>query len=151
MIMGEMSAHSGSEHLDREECLRLLSRARLGRVALSVGALPAILPVRFVLHRGEIVFRAHPGTVLDEGTRGAVVAFEADGDAEDDAMWSVVVTGLARHLTAGCAGQRVAAAAPHVVEQRAGPTRLLGPRAHVGADRHAHRLTVSRAPGPVRW
>ena len=52
---------------------------RLGRVAITVNALPAILPVRFALDHDEIVFRASPGGVLAEATRHAVIAFEADG------------------------------------------------------------------------
>jgi nitroimidazol reductase NimA-like FMN-containing flavoprotein (pyridoxamine 5'-phosphate oxidase superfamily) len=81
------------------ECLRLLGGERIGRVAISVNALPAILPVRFALDRDEIFFRAAPGGVLAEATRQSVIAFEADGSEPGVGSWSVLATGLARHLT----------------------------------------------------
>jgi nitroimidazol reductase NimA-like FMN-containing flavoprotein (pyridoxamine 5'-phosphate oxidase superfamily) len=82
------------------ECLRLLAGERLGRVAITVNALPVILPVRFALDRDEILFRAALGGVIAEGTRRAVVAFEADGSEPGPAWWSVLATGMARHLAA---------------------------------------------------
>ena len=81
-----------------DECLRLLAGERLGRVAITVKALPVILPVRFALDRDEILFRAAFGGVLAEATRQAVVAFEADGSEPGGGSWSVLATGLARHL-----------------------------------------------------
>jgi nitroimidazol reductase NimA-like FMN-containing flavoprotein (pyridoxamine 5'-phosphate oxidase superfamily) len=88
----------GAEVLTRAECLRLLSTTELGRVGISVKALPAIVPVRFALDGGEIVFRAAPGTALDAATRGAIVAFEADGVEPGAGAWSVLATGAARHV-----------------------------------------------------
>lgn len=90
---------NGLEILERDECLRLLGSVRLGRVAITSGALPLVLPVRFGLVGEEIVFRTGEGTKLDAATRNAVVAFEADWfDADDGSGWSVVVTGMAREL-----------------------------------------------------
>ena len=80
------------------ECLRLLAGERLGRVAITVKALPVILPVQFALDHDEIVFRAPPGGVLAEATRHTVIAFEADGSEPGYGYWSVLVTGVARHL-----------------------------------------------------
>ena len=84
--------------LPEGECLRLLAGERLGRVAITVKALPVILPVRFALDGDEIVFRAPFGGVLAEATRHAVIAFEADGTEPGGGSWSVLATGLARHL-----------------------------------------------------
>jgi uncharacterized protein len=80
------------------ECLRLLAGERIGRVAISVNALPVILPVRFALDHDEILFRATPKGLLAEATRLAVIAFEADGSEPGVGSWSVLATGLARHL-----------------------------------------------------
>jgi nitroimidazol reductase NimA-like FMN-containing flavoprotein (pyridoxamine 5'-phosphate oxidase superfamily) len=80
------------------ECLRLLAGERLGRVAITVSALPVILPVRFALDQDEILFRATVGGLLAEATRQAVVAFEADGSEPGVGSWSVLATGMARHL-----------------------------------------------------
>jgi|SoiMethySBSTD1v2_1073268.scaffolds.fasta_scaffold1576201_2 nitroimidazol reductase NimA-like FMN-containing flavoprotein (pyridoxamine 5'-phosphate oxidase superfamily) len=88
--------------LTDEECLRYLATPGLGRLAVSVRALPAILPVRFVLDGGEILFRVRAGSVLASGTEHTVVAFEADGADHSEGVphaWSVVATGLARHVS----------------------------------------------------
>ena len=87
--------------LGRQECLAHLAAGGLGRIAVNVGALPAILPVHFTLHDEQIVFSVAAGTTLDRATRDSVVAFEADGHADGGAPWSVSVTGMARHVDSG--------------------------------------------------
>jgi nitroimidazol reductase NimA-like FMN-containing flavoprotein (pyridoxamine 5'-phosphate oxidase superfamily) len=87
------------EDLSFEECRRLLAGTSLGRVGVTIGALPAVLPVNFVVDDDGIVFRTVPGTKLDAATARAVVAFEADGfEAERDAVWSVLVRGMATEI-----------------------------------------------------
>ena len=46
--------------LDESECWRLLELAPLGRVGLTDGALPAIMPVHFTRWHGEVVFASLP-------------------------------------------------------------------------------------------
>lgn len=91
---------NGLEILGRSECLQLLGGARLGRVGVTFGALPTILPINFRLVDERIVFRTGLGTKLDAATSNAIVAFEVD---EMDPLWhtgwSVVVTGLAHEVT----------------------------------------------------
>jgi hypothetical protein len=90
---------NGLEILDRDECLRLLDQAVLGRIGISSGALPTILPVNFRLVNERIVFRTGRGTKLDAATENAVVAFEVDDlDAMGHAGWSVVVIGMAHEV-----------------------------------------------------
>jgi nitroimidazol reductase NimA-like FMN-containing flavoprotein (pyridoxamine 5'-phosphate oxidase superfamily) len=93
--------HPGVEELEPEECLRLLSTVPVGRVGVTIDALPAVLPVNFVVSNGAVVFRTIPGTKLDASTKDAVVAFEADayGTNEDPGGWSVLVRGVAREVT----------------------------------------------------
>jgi uncharacterized protein len=91
---------NGLEILDRVECLSLLGGARLGRVGITLGALPTILPINYRLVDEQIVFRTAGGTKLDAATSNAVVAFEVDDmDPLWHTGWSVVVTGLARVVT----------------------------------------------------
>jgi nitroimidazol reductase NimA-like FMN-containing flavoprotein (pyridoxamine 5'-phosphate oxidase superfamily) len=91
---------NGLEVLQRDECLRLLERSTLGRVGVTVGALPVILPVNYRLVGDRIVFRTATGTKLDAATHNAVVAFEVDEfDPFFHTGWSVLVTGLAREVT----------------------------------------------------
>jgi nitroimidazol reductase NimA-like FMN-containing flavoprotein (pyridoxamine 5'-phosphate oxidase superfamily) len=90
---------NGLEILDRAECLRLLAGEALGRIAVSVGALPVILPVNFLLDGERILIRTGDGTKLEAATRDAVVAFEVDQvDPFSHSGWSVCVTGRASEL-----------------------------------------------------
>lgn len=87
--------------LNRGECLDLLGRSSLGRLAFvdSVGILPIIVPVNYVMHDGSVVFRAGPGAKLAAAVRGAAVAFEV-GRTEDAEQtgWNVLVRGIAEEL-----------------------------------------------------
>ena len=84
--------------LTRDECLERVRAGRIGRVAVTHRALPAILPVNYVFDHG-VVFRTRTGSMLDSACRGAVVAFEIDGLAEDGtAGWSVLIVGVANGL-----------------------------------------------------
>jgi uncharacterized protein len=91
---------NGLEVLDRAECLRLLAGSLLGRVAVSIGALPVILPVNFLLDGDRILIRTGEGTKLAAAARNAVVAFEVDDvDPFGHSGWSVSVTGTAQEIT----------------------------------------------------
>ncbi len=80
-----------------EECIRLLGSVQVGRVGLSIQALPVVLPVNFSLIDNDVVFRTVEGTSFYTAANGAVVAFEADGYERDGADgWSVLVQGVAR-------------------------------------------------------
>jgi hypothetical protein len=82
------------------ECLRLLAQEPVGRVVFTDAALPAALPVNFVLVEDGVVFRTQAGGALDRAVRGAVVAFEADSyDARQRTGWTVLVVGRAEEVT----------------------------------------------------
>lgn len=90
---------NGLEVLDREECLRLLAGAKLGRVGLTSGALPMVLPVNFFLDESRILVRTSRGSKMDAALRDAVVAFEVDDfDSMHHSGWSVAVTGVASEI-----------------------------------------------------
>jgi nitroimidazol reductase NimA-like FMN-containing flavoprotein (pyridoxamine 5'-phosphate oxidase superfamily) len=90
---------NGLELLDRAECLRLLAQRNFGRVGLTLGALPTILPVTYRLIEGRVVFRTGVGQKLAAATEHAVIAFEVDEmDALSHSGWSVVVTGVAEEV-----------------------------------------------------
>jgi len=80
--------------ISERECWELLAGVSVGRVALSVQALPAILPVQYYL-AGRVLavclgHRELPESSLD----GAVVAFAADSiDPATRTGWSVQVQG----------------------------------------------------------
>jgi uncharacterized protein len=80
--------------LPRGQCLRLLRRATVGRVAVNVAGVPAAFPVNFALLDDDIVFRTSPGTKLSAAIEGAVVGFEVDRiDPVFESGWSVLIQG----------------------------------------------------------
>jgi len=100
------------ETLDRAECLRLLETVPVGRIGVSIGALPAILPVNFAVVGDRIVIRTVPGTKLDAATMHAVVAFEVDDYAPDGSSgWSVMVQGVCSEVVAPAERAALAASA----------------------------------------
>lgn len=86
---------NGLEVLGREECLELLASTDLGRLGVTSRALPAVLPIRFWVDAGRILFVTDSGSRLDMAALDAVVAFEVD-QFEPPGGWSVMVTGVAR-------------------------------------------------------
>lgn len=84
----------GLEIMDRQECLSLLASVPVGRLGLSIDALPVIVPVNFCLDADRLVIGTGEGSKLDAAVAGAVVAFEADHwDPIDHSGWSVLVQG----------------------------------------------------------
>ncbi len=86
--------------LPEAECRRLLACHTLGRVGITSGGLPLILPVHYVYDDGVIVFRTGAGTKLRAAANGDVLAFEVDTyDAQSGRGWSVLVLGRATVVT----------------------------------------------------
>jgi hypothetical protein len=86
----------GLELLTEEEARRLLAVGGVGRVGITMGALPAIFPVNYEVIDDAVVFLTAPGSKLNAATEGAVVAFEVDEyHGESRAGWSVLVVGRA--------------------------------------------------------
>lgn len=96
-----MYANDGFRELDRQECLRLLAGAPVGRIVYTRRALPAVLPVNFRLdHDSAVLVRTSASSELVAAIDAAVVAFEVDEvDAATHSGWSVVVTGTAAVVT----------------------------------------------------
>jgi hypothetical protein len=87
---------NGLEVLSRNTCLDLLATVPVGRIGVSMGALPVVLPVNFVLDRPaeRLLLRTSEGAKLRAALCQAVVAFEADYiDPMGHAGWSVLVQG----------------------------------------------------------
>jgi nitroimidazol reductase NimA-like FMN-containing flavoprotein (pyridoxamine 5'-phosphate oxidase superfamily) len=91
-----MMVDQGLELLTEEQAYQLLAGGEVGRVGITIGALPAIFPVNYRLIDGAIVFRTAPGSKMSAATRGAVVAFEVDDyQLADRSGWSVLAVGPA--------------------------------------------------------
>lgn len=91
---------SALERLSDGECLRLIASVPVGRIVYTLRALPAVEPVNFAVHDGDIVFRTEPGGKVAAAVRQAVVAFEVDElDFASRSGWSVTIVGTAREVT----------------------------------------------------
>jgi nitroimidazol reductase NimA-like FMN-containing flavoprotein (pyridoxamine 5'-phosphate oxidase superfamily) len=90
---------NGLEVLDRTECLRLMSTQILGRIGVTVDALPVVLPVNFQVFDGELIIQTERDTRLAEATHNTVVAFEVDNaETGGTGSWSVTLTGIATEI-----------------------------------------------------
>ncbi len=92
---------SGIQELAVEECLRLLRRQSVGRIAVVVDEFPFVVPVNYrlaeVSGRTWLVVRTRPGNMVDRASMR--VAFEIDGiDPIHRQGWSVLVRGTFQHL-----------------------------------------------------
>ncbi len=89
---------TGLEELDRDECLKLLARAPLGRLGVVVAGRPLVFPVNFTLDGAAVVLRTDEGTKL-YAARNGPVAFECDGiDRVYHTGWSVLMLGDAEEI-----------------------------------------------------
>ena len=91
---------NGLEILSPQQCRDLLERGTVGRIAVNVGALPAIFPVNYTILRDRIVFLTGDGTKLRAAVDRAVVAFQIDHfDEPSGSGWSVMAIGLAEEIS----------------------------------------------------
>jgi nitroimidazol reductase NimA-like FMN-containing flavoprotein (pyridoxamine 5'-phosphate oxidase superfamily) len=93
------------EHLDEDECLRLIGARRLGRLAYTSLFGTTVLPVMYKLHEKSIVFHTLPDSFTEEDLRTGIanaeyqVAFEIDQfDTETLEGWFVLALGSAHHV-----------------------------------------------------
>jgi hypothetical protein len=84
------------QSMPRDECLRLMATAGVGRIIYTRHALPAVELVSFSLDGGDVVV----GAIRDPAAsaiRDSVVAFQADQVSPHDMSgWTVTVIGWAR-------------------------------------------------------
>ncbi len=98
--MRTIDERTGLEELDEKECLLLLGRHTIGRLAVLRDRRPVLFPVSYRRDGSTIVFRTDEGPKLDAIERDDAVAFEVDDlDDRTRSGWSVVVTGRAVEVT----------------------------------------------------
>ncbi len=91
-----VTEHDG-RGLTRPECLSLLPTVPFARLVFTEGALPAVVPVNFILDSAGIVLRTAAASAVARIADGAVVAVQADDvDPTRRTGWSVTVVGQAR-------------------------------------------------------
>jgi nitroimidazol reductase NimA-like FMN-containing flavoprotein (pyridoxamine 5'-phosphate oxidase superfamily) len=136
------------EHMSEAECLEMLARKRLGRIAFFAGGRQEIFPVNYGLKAGTVVLRTAPGTKLSAAP-GSQVAFEIDEyDPETGAGWSVVVHGEAHDVTDAADDFSWAARGAHVTPLAPGEkTHRLAIKRMAISGRRFHRLVSEQFLG----
>ncbi|MFH8798826.1 pyridoxamine 5'-phosphate oxidase family protein [Streptomyces sp. NPDC017936] len=136
-----MSQNDAFRALDRQECLRLLTKVPVGRVVYTRHALPAVLPLNFSLDTdASVLLCTSPDSDLVRAVDGVVVAFEADEfDAAGRSGWSVVVTGRATVVTDPDEHERLS---------QAGPVSWMPPRDAVFVRIESEMVTGRELRGP---
>jgi uncharacterized protein len=87
------------EMLSARECRGYLAQVGIGRVAVTVGALPAIYTVPFVLEGDHLLIRVAQRSAVRRALTGSVVAFSADCfDESKEDSWSVLVRGVGEEV-----------------------------------------------------
>lgn len=127
--------------LSRQECFELLGRVSIGRIGVSIDALPVILPVQFSLFDESVLVRTVIGSKLDAASLGAVVAFQAEAWEPSDRMYSsVLIQGFATEANDDLAPLGAAAIRswggvdrPHRLV-RIQPTTATGRRFHIASE-----------------
>ncbi|MFE5208884.1 pyridoxamine 5'-phosphate oxidase family protein [Streptomyces sp. NPDC056600] len=145
-----MYRNDGFRELDREESLRRLATATVGRVVHTRQALPSVLPVNFALDHGGVLLRTSAASELVRAVDGEVVAFEADAvDGAAHSGWSVVVTGTASVVTDPAEHQRLTRTGPaswvpwpQEVFLRIAPQRVTGRELVGGRSAYGIRLPL---------
>jgi nitroimidazol reductase NimA-like FMN-containing flavoprotein (pyridoxamine 5'-phosphate oxidase superfamily) len=127
------------EVLDRDECLRLLAGAQVGRLAFVLHGRPHIEVVNFAVHEDAILMRCAVGAKTVAVGRGDRLALEADEiDLESHTGWNVTVSGRARLVPLARTGDFLPLVTPWAAGERSRVIRLL-PDAVSG-----RRLVVAR-------
>lgn len=92
-----MDVWTGFQTMTADECRRLLAAGDIGRVAITVGALPLVLPVQYALQDDHLLLRTPGHHEVRDSIDGQVVGFEADRiDLDHGVGWCVSVTGTVR-------------------------------------------------------
>lgn len=82
------------EQIPAQRCWELLATASVGRMALSVRALPTVVPVQYYVTGHRLVACVGHHAIPERSLDDAVVAFTADAiDPTTRSGWSVLVQG----------------------------------------------------------
>jgi uncharacterized protein len=85
---------SAGTPLDVDRCWAMLATGSFGRVALSVRAMPVIVPVRYRVDANSLRVQPAKMARIGDALPGSIVAFQADGsDHEAQRDWSVHAIG----------------------------------------------------------
>jgi uncharacterized protein len=91
-----MYAERSLTALSRHDCVALLANEQIGRAVFTERALPAVVPVTYVIDDEAVVMCTAADTRLAAAASRGVLAFQVDQiDPSTRSGWSVVVVGVA--------------------------------------------------------
>ncbi len=94
MPAAEFRTSRGFTVLTRQDCMRLLERGGVGRIAVPGRPAPTMRPVNFALQDGCIVMRTADPALSAAASKALAASFEFDQIRnEDHRAWNVIVTG----------------------------------------------------------
>jgi hypothetical protein len=139
------------DELSLDECLALLRKHDVGRVAVIVGEFPVVVPVsyRFVETAGRrwVAFRTRAGNIIEQGSM--FVSFQLDGiDSARRQGWSVLVRGTLHRVNPDVADFRARFdPRPFIEGDRdawliVDPVEITGRRLHAGQRSRADRANA---------
>ena len=85
--------------LSQPECEMLLASTNVGRLSLSIDALPAVFPVNYQYLGGDIIMGMADGPALRGIAHQPVVGLGVDNANWTDTPWAVLVLGRATDVT----------------------------------------------------
>jgi uncharacterized protein len=87
------------DQLSKDECLQLLGKKQVGRVAYNDTDGPVVMPVNFAVQDDMVLFRVAPYSQLADRLRDGPASFQVDEvDEEARTGWSVLVRGHAARV-----------------------------------------------------
>lgn len=89
----------GAQDLSDVECQELLTTAHVGRLSLTMRALPVVLPVNYGYLGGNVILALGDGAARRASSLGNIVGFGVDNANLSEPFWTVVVIGRANEIT----------------------------------------------------
>ncbi len=84
--------------LSEAECQDLLASQNLGRLSMTIRALPIVMPVNYSYLGGSVVLGMNDGPARRSITGDSVVALGVDSGQLDERFWAILVIGRAAEI-----------------------------------------------------
>jgi nitroimidazol reductase NimA-like FMN-containing flavoprotein (pyridoxamine 5'-phosphate oxidase superfamily) len=94
-----MFISDGAFALNEAECHDRLATATVGRVSVTIRALPIIVPVSYGYLGGSVILSMANGPAQRAVALGHVIALGVDNANLDEAQWAILIIGQATAIT----------------------------------------------------
>jgi nitroimidazol reductase NimA-like FMN-containing flavoprotein (pyridoxamine 5'-phosphate oxidase superfamily) len=94
-----MFFHDDAQVLSAAECQDLLASANFGRIALTIRALPVVMPVNYGYLGGSVILGMSDGPARRALAEENVIALGVDSSNLSDVFWALLVIGKATEVT----------------------------------------------------